>query len=472
VTDPATLGLLEVAERIRDGQLRSVDVTAAVLERARTANARLNCFLEIDADGALGAAEHADRQRASGAVLGTLHGVPLAHKDMFDIAGERVRYGSRVRGEHRPAQTATVIERLAAAGAIRVGALNMAEFALGPTGHNGALGDCRNALDPDYMAGGSSSGSGTAVAAFAAHGSLGSDTGGSVRIPAAANGIVGLKPTYGRVPRHGAMRLAPSIDVIGPLARSVRDCARLLQVVAGHDPRDAQSSRLPVPDFEAACERGVAGVTVGVPRNHFYDAADDDVRAAMRASLDALTAQGARVVEVDVPDATALAELSRAIVYSEASGLHARWLRDRPELYSPQVRVRATTGIAIPSTIYYEALLLRVPLLRRFVASVFARCDVLHLPTLPLATPTFAAVDVGAGERLWRTLGRLVWCTAPFNFLGLPALTVPGAAAGNGMPTGVQLVGRPFDEATLLRVAAAHEAAYPRRATRAAAQRP
>lgn len=457
MTDVAALGLVDVAERIRGGSLTSVAVTEAVLARAEREQARLNCFLAIDRDGALRAAERADRLRAAGQALGPLHGVPLAHKDMFDVAGRLVRYGSRVRGAHRATATATVIERLESAGALRIGTLNMAEFALGPTGHNAIWGDCRNALDRVYMAGGSSSGSGAAVAACAAYGALGSDTGGSVRIPAAANGVVGIKPTYGRIPRHGSMRLAPSIDVIGVLARSVRDAARLLRIVAGHDVRDAQSSRLPVPDYESLLDRGVYGLRIGAPRNYFFDVATEDVRVAMQRSLDGLRAQGAQIVELDVPHAQPLAELSRAIVYSEASGLHARWLRERGDAYSPQVRVRASTGFAIPAALYYEALLLRVPMLRHFVSEVFSRCDVLHTPTLPIPTPTLAEVDVGAGETLWRTLSRLVHCTAPFNFLGLPALAVPAAPAANGMPTSVQLVGRPFSEPLLLRVAAAHE---------------
>jgi aspartyl-tRNA(Asn)/glutamyl-tRNA(Gln) amidotransferase subunit A len=454
------LGLVQLAHQIRDGAVTSVAATEAVLARAVAVQPRVHCFLEIDHEAALQAAAQADRARAAGAALGPLHGVPLAHKDMFDIAGSAIRYGSRVRGEHRPAITATVIERLAAAGALRIGALNMSEFALGPSGHNGAVGDCRNGRDPDFMSGGSSSGAGAAVAACAAFGALGSDTGGSVRIPAAANGVVGIKPTYGRVSRYGSMRLAPSIDVLGPLARNVRDCARLLQVIAGHDPKDAQSSALPVPDYEDALGRGVAGLRIGVPRNYFFDVATDEVRAAMQRSVDALAAQGARIVELELPDMKPLAELSRAIVYSEAAGLHSHWLRTRGDVYSPQVRVRASTGLGIPASVYYEALLLRVPMLRRFVAEAFARCDVLHTPTLPIPTPTFDETNVGAGEALWRTLSRLVYNTAPINFLGLPAVSVPAAIAANGMPTSVQLIGPPFSEALLLRVAAAHEAAH------------
>jgi len=458
--DLTALGLVEVAARIRDGALTSVDVTRSALEAARREQARLNCFLEIDAEGALRAAAAADVARERGAALGPLHGVPLAHKDMFDVAGAAVRYGSKVRGVHRPASTATVIERLAAAGAIRLGALNMAEFALGATGHNAAWGDCCNAVDPAFVAGGSSSGSGAAVAARAAYGSLGSDTGGSIRIPAACNGVVGIKPTYGRVPRSGAMRLAPSVDHIGPVARRVVDAARLLRVIAGHDPRDTASSRLPVPDYEAETHRDIAGLRIGVPRNYFYAVATDEIRSLMESSLAALEREGARLVEVDVPEVDGMAELSRAIVYAEATALHGAWLRQRPLDYTPQVRVRASTGIGIPSSVYLESLLLRMPLLERFVGSVFARCDVLHAPTLPIPVPRRDETDVGGGAALWSILSRLVHNTAPFNYLGLPVIAVPAGRTRNGLPASAQLAGRPFAEGLLLRVAAAHERAF------------
>ncbi len=457
--DLPALGLVEVAARIRDGSLTSVAVTTAVLARVAAVQPRLNCFLEVDATGALRAAAEADAARQRGDPLGSLHGVPLAHKDMFDMAARAVRYGSRVRGSFVPARTATVIARLEAVGAIRLGALNMAEFALGATGHNASWGDCRNAIDPDYMAGGSSSGSGAAVGAGAAYAALGSDTGGSVRIPAAANGVVGIKATYGRVPRSGAMKLSPSVDSVGPLARSVRDCARMLTIIAGRDVRDPATTARAVPDFEAETTRGIEGLRIGVPRNYFYDVATAEIRAAMDASLDALEREGARRVEVDVPDVGSMSELSRAIVYSEATALHGAWLRERPAEYSPQVRVRASTGIAIPASVYLEALLLRMPLLERFVGAVFSRCDVLHTPTLPVPVPRLAEVDVGGGADMWSMLAKLVHNTAPFNYLGLPAIAVPAGRTSNGMPASAQLVARPFAEGLLFRVAAAHERA-------------
>ena len=451
------MGLVEVADEIREGTLTSVAVTEAVLTAAITAQARTNCFIEIDTDGALAAAREADLARDRGEPLGLLHGVPLAHKDMFPSAGHRIRYGSRVRGDFVASQTSTAVALLEAAGAFSIGTLNMAEFALGATGHNLNFGDCRNAIDPRYMAGGSSSGSGAAVAAHAAYASLSSDTGGSIRIPAAANGVVGLKPTYGRISRFGAMKLSPSIDVVGPITRSVRDCARMLTVLAGHDERDHQCTRLPPADYEREVGRGIEGLKIGVPRNYFLSASTVDVREAMEASIAGLEAQGALRVEIDAPGVEAMSELSRALVYSEATALHGAWLRSRSDLYSPQVRVRASTGVAIPASIYVESLLLRLPLLERFVTEVFDRCDVLHTPTLPIPVPLLADVDVGGGTALWKTLGQLVHCTAPFNYLGLPAISIPGRPTLNGLPSSVQLVGRPFAEGLLLRVAAAHE---------------
>ncbi|MCC6172415.1 MAG: amidase, partial [Gammaproteobacteria bacterium] len=230
--------------------------------------------------------------------------------------------------------------------------------------------------------------------------------------------------------------------------------------VAGHDPRDPASSRLPVPDYEAEMRRDIAGVRIGLPRNHFYDVTTPEIRAAMEASLAALEREGARLVELDVPDVAPMAELSRAIVYAEATALHGAWLRQRPQAYTPQVRVRASTGIGIPSSVYLESLLLRMPLLERFVAAVFSRCDVLHSPTLPIPVPRLEEVDVGGGAALWSTLARLVHNTAPFNYLGLPVVAVPAGRTRNGLPASAQLAGRPFAEALLLRVAAAHERAF------------
>jgi len=470
--------LTDLVEQLAEGRLRSTELTRAALERAVAARERTGCFLRIDQEPALRAAELADLLLDDARSRGrpparSLLGAPLAHKDMFMRQGAAPTFGSRVTALSReaaadgaamraaPAREATVLQRLEAAGALTLGALNMAEFALGPTGHNAAFEDCRNAWDPAFISGGSSSGSGVAVACGAVAASLGSDSGGSVRIPAAVNGVFGLKPTYGLIPRSGSMKLSPSIDVIGPFTRSVRDLALLLSIIAGGDGRDALCSLQPVPDYRAVLGIGVAGRCVGVASEYFDEDLDPAVRAAFERSLALFEAAGARLVEVPVPDIRAMAELSRAVVYSEVTALHAAWLRSRGEAYTPQVRVRASTGLAIPAPLYLEALQLRLPLLERFTAAVFARCDVLLTPTLPLCTPRRAETDVGAGPDLWRTLSRLVRFTAPFNYLGLPALSMPAGFDTRGLPLGMQLVGAPFGEARLLQFAAVHELHYP-----------
>lgn len=448
--------LLDVLQALRERRLRASELVAASLARAKQLASTHRCFLAVD-EAALETAARADReldhrQQTQATVLDLL-GVPMAHKDMFDRRGELLRYGSRVREGHRATRDATVIERLADAGALTVGALNMAEFALGATGHNAAFGDCCNAWNPAYIAGGSSSGSGVAVAAGAVFASLGSDTGGSVRIPASVNGMVGLKPTYGRIPRTGSMKLSPSIDVIGPIARTAADLALVLRCVAGADGADAQASRLPVEDYSAALVGHLRGVRIGIPKNYFFAVATDEIGAAMHAVLRALEASGATLVEIEVPDVEWMSELSRAVVYAEATAVHAPWLRERASRYTPQVRVRASTGLAIPAPLYFEALQLRLPLLERFVGEVFSRCDVLHTPTLPIPVPRRDETDVGSGQAMWAILAKLVHCTAPFNYLGLPAVTVPAGLDANGLPMGAQYVARPFAEALLLRVA-------------------
>lgn len=456
--DLAEATLVDAASAIARGVVSSVDLTSACLERANRLNPALNCFIRIDAESALAEARRADAAQASGQTLGALHGVPLAIKDMFYDPAHETSCGSKLREGFHGSSTATVLTRLRAAGAVQLGVLNMTEFALGPTGHNQHFGACRNPWNPDYIAGGSSSGSGAAAAARIAFGTLGSDTGGSVRLPAAINGVLGLKATYGLVPRTGAMPLSWSTDHVGPLARTAADLARLLGVLAGHDPDDPASSTRPVPDYEATLSAGVKGLRIGVPANYYFEEVDAEVGRALALALATLEAAGARLVDVAVPAPEHLTELSRTLVYAEATALHGYWQRTRPQDYSPQVRARAATGVAIPASAYLEAQLLRPMLLRRFVGEVFGRCDVLATPTLPMPVPTLAETDVGASASMWQTIARLVRCTAPFNYLGVPALSVPVGFTASGLPVGLQLVGRPFAESTLLRTAASYQA--------------
>jgi aspartyl-tRNA(Asn)/glutamyl-tRNA(Gln) amidotransferase subunit A len=449
--------LVEIAARIAAGDITSVDVTDWALTQARSLQSRLNCFVRLDEESARSQAQAADAARAAGHALGPLHGVPLAHKDIYYETGKVTHCGSRVRRGHVASATSPLLMRLKAAGAINIGTLMMNEFALGPTGHNATWGDCHNAWNPLNIPGGSSSGSGTAVAARIIYGSLGSDTGGSIRIPAAANGVVGIKPTYSRLSRAHCMPLSHSLDTPGPLARTARDCARLLKVIAAHDPDDPTSSRRSVPDYEGATQRDIVGVRVGIPENYFFDHVTSDVGQAVQTAISTLQSLGAVLVRLKVPSPEPLAELSRVLAYSEASAIHGTWLRERADEYSAQVRVRAMIGSVIPASIYIEALHLRPGLLREFVTEVFDRCDVLLTPTLSIPVPTLAETDVGSGESMWRVLSLLVHCTAPFNYLGLPAISVPAGFTTNGLPASLQLVARPFAEVMLFRVAGAYQ---------------
>ena len=458
MSSPAELSLCDAAAKIRSRELSSREVTAACIERIERHADTLNCFIRFDAEDALAQADAADRALAAGNAAGPLHGVPLAHKDMFYREGVVCTCGSKIRRDFVPDRTATVLKRLDAAGALDIGALNLSEFAHGPTGHNAHYGPCRNPWNPEHISCGSSSGSGSAVAARLVFGALGSDTGGSVRLPAAANGVVGIKPTQTRVSRHAVMGLSFSLDNIGPLARTVRDCARLLGVIAGHDRDDGTSSTLPVPDYEgAATAPEIAGLRIGVPRNYYYDTVEDDVKALLDASLRELEGLGAELVEVTVPHHDHIAHLQHLVQTSEAATLHADWIAGRGEDYGEQVRARIEPGLAVPATWYLRALQLRPRMVAEFIEQVFGACDVLHLPAIPIPLPTITETDMGASQGFAQMVASIVRCTTPLSFLTLPSLVVRAGFTRNGLPCSFQIAGRPFDESTLFRVGAAYE---------------
>lgn len=456
--DLLNLSLVEVAQAIRRGKVSSVEVTRACIAQAKAAQPTVNCFISLEEDDALRAARAADRALKRGAKVGPLHGVPLAHKDMFYRAGKVSTAGSRILRDYRPDTTATVIERLAAAGAIWLGGLNMAEFAANPTGHNEHWGDCCNPWNPAHITGGSSSGSGAAVAARTCYGSLGSDTGGSIRLPAAANGVVGLKPTYGRVSRYAILPRVWSLDTVGPLTRTVRDCARMTAVIAGADPLDPTASAQPVPKYERLLDRRIRGLRVGVPRNHFHEGLSPDVERLMQASLDVLKSLGARLVPVDVPDPKHTYQLTNAIGQVESATIYANWLRERPQEFSLVVRTRSEAGLLVPAVSYLEALNARARIAAEFVRQVFERVDVLHAPVMPMALPTRAETTPGGSGEVMDLLARLTRNTRPINFLGLPSLAVPAGFTDNGLPAAFQLVGRPFAEDVLFRAGDAYQA--------------
>ncbi len=448
------LSLVEVADAIRRRKVSSVEVVKSAIARAQHVQPRLNCFIAIEAEDALKAARAADRRlRQKAAKIGPLHGVPLAHKDMYYRAGRISTCGSKILRDYRPEVTGTVVERLGAAGAIWLGNLNMAEFAANPTGHNDHWGHCRNPWNPAHITGGSSSGSGSAVGARASYGSLGSDTGGSVRLPAAACGVVGLKPTYGLVSRYGIMPRSWSQDTVGPLTRTARDCARMTQVIAGRDPRDPTCAAHPVPRYERELNRRIRGLRIGVPSNHYYEGATDEVRRAMQQSLSVLASLGARIVDITVPDPQQTFLLSNTVTQSEAAVIHARWMRERPQDYSMYVRSRVEAGYHIPATTYLEALNLRARVLAEFVDTVFSKVDLVHTPVLVMPPPTIAETEPRATGDVAAVVARITRNTRPTSYLGLPALSVPAGFSESGLPFAFQLIGRPFAESELFRVA-------------------
>jgi len=448
-----------LAAAIRERRVTAVAAMEATLDRAQAVQPKLNAFLRIDAEPALDAARNADRDIDRGHVRGALHGVPMAHKDMYYRKGIASSFGGRI-GLERPAPTtATALERLDATGAIQFGVLNLAECAFGPTGHNYHHGHCRNPWDTTLITGGSSSGSGSSVAARANFAALGSDTAGSIRLPATFCGVSGIKPTYGRVSRAGAMPLSFSMDTVGPLARTVEDCALMLAALAGPDPRDPVAEARDVPDYMAALGRRVAGLVIGRPKQYFYDDCDAGIAAIMEASLETFRKLGANVVDVDLPALDAWNAAATTIISAEAAAVHGNWLRTRPQDYSEQVRARIEPGYTLPATAYIDSLRLRGKALAEFCDKVYSKVDVLHAPSVSLQTPSIAESDVGGGPAMAALFGRITRLTRPVNFLGVPALCLQAGFTAKGMPVGMQLLGRPFDEATLFALGHAFQGA-------------
>lgn len=458
--DPTSSSLSDLAHAVRTRKVGPVELTRAYLDRIARLDPTLHAFITVDAEGALTAAAGLEREAAAGAWRGPLHGVPLAHKDLCLIPGLPTSCGTRTPDYFVGAPPCTAVVRLQAAGALTLGKLNMTELALGPFGDNAHHGDVQNPWRIGHVSGGSSSGSGAAVAAGLAAGALGTDTGGSIRLPAAACGVVGLKPTYGRVSRAGVMPLSWSYDHVGPLARTVRDAALMLAVIAGADSLDATASRQPVPDYVAALDGSVAGLRVGVAGDFYADGLDDTVTRALAEAVAALGGLGARVERLAVPDpGPIVSACSNVMVRAESAAIHSRILKERPGDLQPAVRERMAPGLTVTAYEYLQGQRLRAQLTREFIAAVFSRVDVLVTPTIPEPAPALAQVKAGAIADVIARMGRFSRLTRPFNALGLPALSLPCGAAADGRPVAMQLVGRPFDEATLLRLGHAYERA-------------
>ncbi len=441
--------LTELMADLEAGRISSVEATEACLRTTEAWQPRINAFIRIDGDKALAAAKAADAARKAGDRRPLL-GAPLAHKDMFLRKGERSSGGSAILGDQIGDDDATVVARLAAAGALETGRLNMSEFAAGPTGHNAHFGHARNPWNPEHITGGSSSGSGAATAAGCVYAALGSDTGGSIRLPAIMCGLYGLKPTYGRVSRFGAMPRAWSLDTVGPLARSAADAALILATIAGHDPKDPTTSRRPVADWRRLIDRPVKGLRLGRAKGLPFGPVDPETAQSHERALKAFAAMGAEIVEVKLPDCQPLYSAADAISKSEAATLHARWMRARPVDYSVHVYSRTEAGFAIPATVYLEAQAARANVLRAFCDRALAGADAVLLPSIMTPVPSIAETDEGEPGAIQGMVAGITRATRPFNYLGLPGLAMPLGLSSLGLPLSCQLIARPFAERTLL----------------------
>jgi aspartyl-tRNA(Asn)/glutamyl-tRNA(Gln) amidotransferase subunit A len=456
--EPALMSLTAVAKAIAEKRLSAHEVTLSCLHRIAEWQPKLNAFMAVEAEAALKAAHEADADLAKGKSRGALHGVPLAHKDLYYEAGKVVTCGSLIRRDFVPAITSTALQRLKDAGQIRLGSLQMVEFAYGPTGHNVHYGAVRNPFATDHITGGSSSGSGSAVAARLTFAALGSDTGGSIRMPAHFCGVTGLKTTYGRISRAGAMPLSQSLDTVGPLARTAEDCALLLGLMAGTDPFDPTCSTAPVPNYVAATSGAIKGLKIGVPTSFYVDDLDAEVAKVLDDTITILKQDGAEIIKVELPDQRQLTAACQLVLATEAAAYHKRWLIERPQDYGPQVLMRLQNGLAIPGVSYLEALRWRGPALAAHMAAT-SDVDAVLAPVAPVPAPTLAESDVGNSSGAEAVIQRLTRFTRPINYLGLPSLAVPAGFTAKGLPVGMQLIGRAFDEATLLQIGAAFQRA-------------
>ncbi len=447
------LGIADAAPLIAKGTLSPVELTRSVLERISAVEGRVKAFvtlLDREAEAAARACEESIRR---GQYRGPLHGIPVVIKDLYDTAGVKTTSCSRLRASYVPREDCTVVRKLREAGAIVLGKVTTHEFAFGfdspPT---------RNPWNLDCTPSGSSGGSGAALAAGMCLGATGSDTGGSIRAPAAVNGIAGIKPSYGRVSKQGVAVLSWSLDTTGPMARTVKDLALMLGVIAGRDPLDETTVDVPVPNYAAALTGDIRGVRIGVPRNYFFDDVQPPVAAAVRTAIALLESQGARLVDVDIPDAEHLVPTFFSIVIPEAATYHQATFRERGAEYGDDVRFLLETGELFLATTYITAQRSRAAFKNSF-REVFQNIDVLATPAVPVTAARVGQAAYRFRDREEPVFAAFARFCCPFNLAGLPAASVPCGFSPDSMPIGLQLVGRPFDETAVLRVAHAFERA-------------
>ncbi len=445
----------EAAAGLRARRFSAVELANTALARIGRHDPGLRAFITVTGEQALEQARQADRELAMGQDRGPLHGIPVGLKDLFGTKGVRTTAGSKVYENFVPERNATVVEKLLAAGAVVMGKLNMHELAYGITSANPHFGTVRNPWNPQHSPGGSSGGSGAAVATQMVFMAMGSDTGGSIRIPASFCGTVGLKPTYGRVSRFGELPLGFSLDHAGPLTRSVRDAALTLNAIAGHDPRDPGSSRRPVVDFVPDEDCSIRGLRIGFPESFFFEHLHEDVESAVRGALARAGSLGAVIRPVRLPDMAALNAIARIVLLSEASAALEPHMENRAQ-FGPDVLALLDQGRLVPAPDYVNAQRLRRQMRREF-DQVWKEVDCLIAPATPSPAPRIGDTTVrlgGRDEDVRLATTRLV---RGVNALGFPALSLPCGLSESGLPVGLQIIGPAFEEAQLLRIGAALE---------------
>jgi aspartyl-tRNA(Asn)/glutamyl-tRNA(Gln) amidotransferase subunit A len=453
------VNIAQAGAALRARQVSSVELTKAALAGIQQVDSKLNAFITVTADAALAKACAADAELAGGHDRGPLHGIPIAVKDLFLTKGVRTTGGSKVYDQFVPEMDAAVVEKLDAAGAVMLGKLNMHEMAYGITSANPHFGPVRNPWSLECSPGGSSGGSGAAVAAGMVFAAMGSDTGGSIRIPASFCGTVGLKPTYGRVSRYGTLPLGYSLDHMGPLTRTVRDAAIVLNAIAGFDARDPASSRRAVGDFVPAENGDLRGMRIGVPESFYFERIDPEVEASVRAALSRAASAGAEIKPVRVPDIAAINAVARVILLAEASAVAEPFLKQR-EKFGADVLALFDQGRLVPATDYIHAQRLRRKLRAEF-ATLWREVDCIVTPATPTPAPRIGQTTITLGgqeEDVRLATTRLV---RGINALGLPALSIPCGVSRAGLPLGLQIVGGAFQEASILRAGAALEIGLP-----------
>jgi aspartyl-tRNA(Asn)/glutamyl-tRNA(Gln) amidotransferase subunit A len=475
--DTGNLTIQHLSKLIASREITSLEVVDAIIERIEKLNPKLNAFITILDESARREAIHADSLIKQGKYLGPLHGIPISLKDLIYIKGVRSTSGSKILADFVSDYNSTVTMKLRMAGAVIIGTNNLHEFASGITGINPHYGASKNPWDPTRISGGSSGGSAVAVSSGMSLASIGTDTSGSIRVPSSLCGIFGLKPTYGRVSKHGVMPLAPSIDHVGPLARSAWDIAAVLQIIAGYDKRDMSSARLPVPDYLKDISSSEAEDSnnndnnnnknsskekfkLGIPNQFFFDIIEPNVMEIFRVFVDRLHACGITTSNVDLNGTDKIFETWRPIRLAESTAIHNEWIVSRRQVYGEDVIRMLEKGLEITAVKYINALNKGRQEIKEAFLNGMSEYDALLVPTTIIPAPSLDQNEVNIEGEIMEVYSSLSRLTTVFDITGLPALNIPAGLVDSKLPVGVQLIGRPFDEAHIIKIAYAYERHY------------